>query len=71
MSVELQQYIESEKEEAAAEATSKVRKNIQKLIQRLLAEGRINELVEACDDDVAFDKLLTECSSSTITSVES
>ena len=65
MTMELQQYIESEKEEAAAVATAKVRKNIQKLIQKLLAEGRINELVEACDDDVAFDKLLTEGSSTT------
>ena len=59
MSVELQQYIECEKEEAAAIE----RKNIQMLIKKLSAEGRMNELVEACDDDAVFDKLLSECSS--------
>ena len=58
MSKELQQYIESEKEEAAAIE----RKNTQMLIKRLSAEGRMNELVKACDDNPFFDKLLMECS---------
>ena len=56
VSKELQQYIDSEKEEAVA----KDRKNTTGLMAWLVSQGRTDDIVKASQDESIFDKLLAE-----------
>ena len=73
VSKELQQYMDSEKAEAAAEAaaeaTAKERKSTTGLMAWLASEGRTDDIVQASQDDSIFDKLLAEFLSKSATSV--